>query len=207
MHYARAGYSCFRVRVLAFMVQLSNARYVVRQLVVMLLLILAAPPATATAQRQTPGQLYSVAGLIPKPLGDLKTQVDRGKGIAFAAVWTGTPDRAFAIRLDAGWTTFDQQPQLICVASDTGGCRAEFTIQRRNNIISMHLGPQLMVHSGFARPYVHIGAGLSRFSTAAPADYVDVKDYVVSGLGGAGLLVPLKRGGTEVFLDMGARYM
>jgi hypothetical protein len=191
------------------MKSLFNARFVLRHVFVLLLAGSAAlVPAAAHAQRDTPNQLYSITGVVPKPIGDFKIQVDKGKGIAVAALWTGAPDRVFAFRFDAGWTVFDAQPDIVCVPDDAGtGCRSEFPINRKNTIVHGHFGPQVMLHSGFVRPYVHIGAGLARFSTAAPADYIDVKDIAFSGIGGAGLLVPVARGNNMIFLDVGARYM
>jgi hypothetical protein len=154
---------------------------------------------------------------IGQPSGTFDRYVNEGFGLGAHGLVRLGSSGTFAVRLDGGFLNYGHETERVALSSSVGG-RILLDLTTTNNIAWLGVGPQLMATSGAIRPYVNGTAGLSYFATtssvkgslgnhASFAQTTNYSDRQFSWGGGAGVLLPVNRGGrTPVFLDLGARY-
>jgi opacity protein-like surface antigen len=165
---------------------------------------------TALAQEAPPADsggydvIGGVAGVVGVPVGDFSDNVDTawgGSGFVLATRHRGV----FGLRL---------QGDVVAYGIDTvhvprgGNPHPDFTtdVRTTNWIGTLTAGPQLMLRRGPVRPYIHVTAGISYFSTDSEASYTrttNYQDYTFAYGASAGALVPLNH---DLALDFGVRY-
>ena len=171
-------------------------------------------PATAAGEPRLQGGLSFSVG---QPRGAFHRYVDAGYGVGAHGLYRVDRQGAFALRLDGGFLNYGRETLRVPLSGRPGGGRVQLDLTTTNNILWLGAGPQLMAPSGAVRPYVNGTAGFSYFATTSSvkgrndaesfAEDTNFDDAQFSWGGGAGVLVPLRRGARSlVFLDVGARY-
>lgn len=164
------------------------------------------------------GEPRAMAGLnlaIAQPIGDFADYVANGVGVAGHGLFRLGGAGAFALRLDGGFVNYGRERTTVPLSTTIGRVRVDVTTQ--NNIFWLGAGPQLMAPSGPVRPYLNGTAGFAYFATISGVedretnerliDDTNYDDLTFSYGGGAGVLIPVVRGGrTLVAIDLGARY-
>lgn len=186
---------------------------------VMTVALLLAAPARAQqspATELTPPVVFVGGhGQYARPVGEFRDYVKHGGGLGLHVVWPVRPDNVFALRADGGFLVYGSETKRVCF-SGTVGCRVQLDLTTTNTIAHGHVGPQLMMQSGPARPYANAGIGFSYFATTSTvegtsnsetvASTTNFDDITLAWTTGGGLLVPLSSGRTPVMLDLGVRY-
>jgi opacity protein-like surface antigen len=182
----------------------------------------AAAPAGAqqwqAADTLGPPVVYAgVQGLYARPTGEFRNYVQHGGGLNLHVAWPVQAGSPFALRADGGFIVYGSETKEVCF-STTVGCRVRLNLTTTNTIAFLNAGPQLMVQGGPIRPYANAGIGFSYFATSSQVDgtgsnqqpfasTTNFDDFTLSWVGGGGVLIPVVRGITPVFLDMGVRYV
>ena len=186
-----------------------------------LIAALATAPSVASAQigdlaNMTPRHPRFDAGIgleFAQPVGQFRQNVSQGFGGGGHFVFGLDPQGILGIRVDAGFINYGNEDRYVPVS----GTIRLITLNEStsNNIFVASIGPQLAVRSGPIRPYVNAGVGIGYFYTET-----SLKDYdgnelasntnfsdnsLMYSLGG-GVGIPLAVRGTQLSLDLGARY-
>jgi hypothetical protein len=171
-------------------------------------------PATASGEPRFQGGVSFSAG---QPRGAFHRYVDDGYGLGAHGLFRVGREGALALRLDGGFLNYGRETLRLPLSTRPGGGRVQLDLTTTNNIFWLGVGPQLMAPRGVVRPYVNGTAGFSYFATTSSvrgrnnaesfAEDTNYDDAQFSWGGGAGVLVPVRRGARSlVFLDLGARY-
>ena len=179
--------------------------------------ILLAAPLSAQEEGRPVGPVRGGGGagfVIALPQGDFGNAVDAGYGGQLFGTFNVTGNGLLRLRFDAGWLQYGSEKFQGCF-SRTVGCRVKVDVVTTNQIGFLSAGPELMLPSGFVRPYVNGGLGLTYFTTAshvpggqeaiASTDHLEDGVFAVSG--GAGLYIPIALSKTApLAIDLSARY-
>lgn len=145
-----------------------------------------------------------------QPLQDFADYIKAGFGFGGQVSHALDPLRIFSIRAKVDYLIYGHDTERHYVY---GG---DLDITTSNNILSMGVGPQLMMPGPGVRPYVNGTFGFSYFSTGtelkwryedqAVDSWTDFSDAVLAWTAGGGLLIPLGSGTRPIMLDLGATY-
>jgi len=185
-------------------------------IIVALLLVPALRPAHAQARYSA-----GLAGIVGQPLGDFGRNVSNGFGLDGMGT-AGLDSRGIiSVRAQLGWMQYSRKTESFFVQSAFG--LYELESETKSGVLTLGVGPQLMVPEGPVRPYVAGTIGFSRFSTETainvPAtssnsgtketlDQQTVSsDFILSLAGAAGVAFHLSIfGNSGVLGDLGVRY-
>ena len=153
--------------------------------------------------------------VVALPVGEFRNHIDQGVGFGLDAHFNVVSNGAVRLRLDAGFLQYGHESREVCFSS-TVGCRVRLDLTTSNSIMYAGFGPELMLPSGFIRPYVNGGLGASYFVTESNLSgddsgesfgrTVNLDDVVFAVTGGGGLYVPFRTRNTPWSIDLSARY-
>lgn len=149
-----------------------------------------------------------------RPTGDFADYVRQGFGVDGFGRFKVDRRGIFSLGLEGGWMQYGRETFRAPLSSTVGRINVDVTTS--NNIVFLGFGPQLMVPSGPARPYVSGSVGFSYFFTESSvegsnnnnfsfAETTNFDDFVFATTGGAGVYIPIGRM-REAGLDIGVRY-
>lgn len=162
----------------------------------------------------TPRWLVGGDAIYTRPTGQFLHNVKQGFGLGGHAVLLADPSGMIGIRGDLAYVRYGQRSQEFRVSSFFG----PYTLEQvtNNNIMTIGVGPQIMVPTGSFRPYVNGQVGFSVFTTETNLDGLDPNYYdtnqtnhrntqLMYGFGG-GFNMPFSTGRTDASIDIGAQY-
>jgi hypothetical protein len=171
------------------------------------------------AQEFERGPIRGGAGgmfIVALPVGDFRSHIDNGVGLGFDGHFNITRNGALRLRADAGFILYGHETREDICFSNTVGCRVRLDLTTSNSIFFAGAGPEVMLPSGYIRPYLNAGVGLSYFSTDSNLSGVNsgesighttnLDDAVLALTGGGGVYVPFQIKHTPISLDLSARY-
>jgi hypothetical protein len=155
---------------------------------------------------------------IARPQGEFGDYVDNGIGGDLHYIRALDDEGMVSLRVDAGLAVYGYESYTV---GDEYGYLTN--VSTSNNIAWIGVGPQIGVPDGRLRPYVNGYAGYSFIWTTTTLDdgyddyyddyYYDddvsiteQDDWSFSYGAGAGLYIPVRRGGNPVSIDLGLRY-
>lgn len=183
-----------------------------RRSVLGLAVILLAGARPAAAQvRAARSLLFGLGYVDGRSAGALRDAIGDSRGVGGYLIYPVVPGRWLGIRFDVGLLTPDEEVSRFPLA--VGERTADIRVNTTSNVASAFLGPQLSVSIGPVRPYANAGLGVSRFVydlfVSATLDQAQQSAFITASatrfalLGGAGVRVPIVRGGGAVSLDAG----
>jgi hypothetical protein len=185
-----------------------------------LLLVTSAPVRAQDPEPEGPLQpllLYAgIQGVYARPVGEFRNYVRNGGGLNFHIAVPVGVENPLAIRAEGGFLIYGSETRRVCFGGGVG-CRILLDLTTTNSIGYFNIGPQLMTHRGGIRPYANAAVGAAYFGTQSSlegssdrdgpfASTTNFSDLTLQWAGGGGVMVPLSRGRTPVFLDVAVRY-
>jgi hypothetical protein len=162
-----------------------------------------------------------VAGIVGQPLGEFGRNVSNGFGLDGMGT-AGLDSRGIiSLRAQLGYMQYSRKTESFFVQSAFG--LYELESETKSGVLTLGVGPQLMVPEGPFRPYVAGTIGFSRFATETAiniparnsssgssetlAQQTVSSDFILSLAGAAGIAFHLSLfGNSGVLADLGARY-
>ncbi|HKH91433.1 MAG TPA: hypothetical protein VKA54_06505 [Gemmatimonadaceae bacterium] len=187
-----------------------------RNRILVALALLLAPVVVHAQARFTAG----VAGVYGQPLGQFGENVRRGFGAdGFGTL--GIDSRGiFSLRGEIGYIRYNRRSEFFVV--NTGFGLAELESETTSGVLTMGVGPQLMLPEGAIRPYIGGTVGFARFATNTsinvPSDQSSTgqkesiydetvsSDFILSLAAVGGLAFQLNFLGRGVLADLGVRW-
>ena len=182
--------------------------------------ILAPAPLSAQHFRfdepQGPSRAFAGLHLIAvQPLGEFAEYVDWGGGVGGELLYAFDRSGALGLRMNLGLMIYGHETKRVPLGPQLG--RINVDVSTSNNIFIAGIGPQVMLPSGFVRPYLNGTVGLSYFFTQSSVEgssdfepfarSTNFDDATFAWAAGGGLYIPLRRGRRHpVSLDIGAQY-
>lgn len=168
--------------------------------------------------RLSPSNFLGASFTIARPQGEFGDYVDRGLGGDLHYIRALDADGPLALRVDAGLAIYGYDRFYV---EDGYGYLTDATTS--NNVAWIGVGPQIGVPDGRVRPYVNGYAGYSFLWTTTTVDdhqgyyygdeyydddtsWTEQDDWSFSYGAGAGVYIPVGRGGSPVNIDLGLRY-
>lgn len=150
-----------------------------------------------------------------QPTGAFGDSVDTGFAIDLNYLYRVDQAGVLGLRLDGGFMIYGSEQRRVLLSPTVGG-RINVDLNTSNNVFYLGAGPQLMLRTGVVHPYVNAQGGLAYFSTTSSlsgrggesfASTNNFDDWALTYGGGAGVYIPVNRGGrTPIALDLGVRY-
>lgn len=158
----------------------------------------------------------SITAIQSRPQGAFARNVDLGYGVEGAYLFRLDDAGIWSLRLSAGIVSYGSESRRTPLSESVGG-RVKVDVKTGNYFVPMSIGPQLAWPRGTVRPYVNAGVGGQAFFTeshlegsddlGAFASTTNHSSFAASWSAGAGVYVPLRRGRTNVQLDLGLQYL
>jgi hypothetical protein len=187
-----------------------------RAALVLILMSPAVQPAAAQARYSA-----GVAGIFAQPLGQFAQNVSNGFGLDGMGTMGLDSRGILSLRAQLGWLQYSRKTESFFVQSAFG--LYELESETKSGVLTLGVGPQLMVPEGPFRPYVAGTIGFSRFSTetainiparnsnSGSTETLDQQtvssDFILSLAGAAGVAFHLSIfGNSGILADVGARF-
>jgi opacity protein-like surface antigen len=153
--------------------------------------------------------------LIGLPTGELANNIDVSGGFGMSGFYNLLSNGALRVRIDGGFLQYGSETHEVCLANPIG-CRVRVDVRTANSMAYGGVGPEVVLTSGFVRPYLNAGIGFSYFETASSlsgdddsAEFAHTRhhdDVALAFTGGGGIYVPMNVKNTPLALDLSARY-
>jgi hypothetical protein len=185
-----------------------------------LCLLLTTTPALAQfdIESQLPRQPRVMLGInliVAEPQQEFADYIDTSVGGSVSLVWKPAARSPLAFRLEGGYIGYGHERKTLPFSPRVGD-RIMVDLTTTNFIGFAHAGPQLMVPTGFLRPYIAPSIGFAYLGTVSTvksenssenlASDTNYDDMVLSYGATGGLYVPITTGKISLLLDLSARY-
>ena len=187
-----------------------------RNRILVALALLLAPVVVHAQARFTAG----VAGVYGQPLGQFGDNVRRGFGADGFGTLGIDARGIFSLRGEVGYIRYNRRSEFFVV--NTGFGLAELESETTSGVLTMGVGPQLMLPEGLIRPYIGGTVGFARFATNTsinvPSDQSSTgqkesiydetvsSDFILSLAAVGGVAFQLNFLGRGVLADLGVRW-
>jgi hypothetical protein len=187
-----------------------------RNRILVALALVLAPVAAHAQSRFTAG----VAGVYGQPLGQFGENVKRGFGADGFGTLGIDARGIFSLRGEVGYIRYNRNSEYFL--ANTGFGVAELESETTSGVLTMGVGPQLMLPEGAIRPYIGGTVGFARFATNTsiniPSDQTNTgqkesiydetvsSDFILSLAAIGGVAFQLNFLGRGVLADLGVRW-
>jgi hypothetical protein len=168
-----------------------------------------------SAERRPAARTFFGADLlVAQPQDEFASYVKVGAGFGFHLVQQLDREGVLGLRVAGDFLIYGNETETVPISPTIP--RVTVDVQTSNNIVTLGIGPQVMMPVGGFRPYLAGTVGFSYFFTESSVrgsdnsvEFASSKNYddiTFAWTGAAGVYIPVRRGRQPISIDIGARY-
>jgi hypothetical protein len=158
---------------------------------------------------------FTIGGQMAEPVGEFKTNVDRGWGGGGTLRYLFRSLAPLGVRADVTFLNYGSETKRVPLSNTVN--RVLIDMHTTNNIALFTGGPELVLFRGPISPYMYAFAGYSYFYTETDArdddwgggSFANTTNFDDGGLAtgwGGGVRIPLRLRSVSASIDAGARH-